>query len=120
MDGWIEEAPALLRCLFPQYLWPDCILAVVAFPFLWAWNSDTCFGFGTLIQHPEFTSWGFEGVDRIKKIFLLVMDFESWIQEFRRTKNNISLMREHAELLTSVRNDISEYKVCLSFLVVCS
>lgn len=32
-------------------------------------------------------------------------------QEFRRTRNNISSMREHAELLTSVRNDISEYKV---------
>jgi hypothetical protein len=32
-------------------------------------------------------------------------------QEFRRTKGNISSMREHAELLTSVRNDISEYKV---------
>eukprot|EP00245_Coleochaete_scutata_P005283 TRINITY_DN18727_c0_g1_i1.p1 TRINITY_DN18727_c0_g1~~TRINITY_DN18727_c0_g1_i1.p1 ORF type:complete len:236 (+),score=42.43 TRINITY_DN18727_c0_g1_i1:216-923(+) len=31
-------------------------------------------------------------------------------QEFRRTKTNISSMREHAELLTSVRNDISEYK----------
>lgn len=31
-------------------------------------------------------------------------------QEFRRTRNNISSMREHAELLTSVRNDISEYK----------
>ena len=33
------------------------------------------------------------------------------LQEFRRTRNNISSMREHAELLTSVRNDISEYKV---------
>ncbi|KAL3680560.1 hypothetical protein R1sor_023516 [Riccia sorocarpa] len=32
-------------------------------------------------------------------------------QEFRRTRGNISSMREHAELLTSVRNDISEYKV---------
>ncbi|KAG6540841.1 hypothetical protein Mapa_017771 [Marchantia paleacea] len=31
-------------------------------------------------------------------------------QEFRRTRGNISSMREHAELLTSVRNDISEYK----------
>jgi hypothetical protein len=34
MDGWIEEAPALLCCLFPQCLRPDCVLAVVAFPFL--------------------------------------------------------------------------------------
>ncbi|OAE35111.1 hypothetical protein AXG93_763s1450 [Marchantia polymorpha subsp. ruderalis] len=32
-------------------------------------------------------------------------------QEFRRTRGNIRSMREHAELLTSVRNDISEYKV---------
>ncbi|XP_024372384.1 Golgi SNAP receptor complex member 1-2 [Physcomitrium patens] len=31
-------------------------------------------------------------------------------QEFRRTRNNISSMREHAELLTSVRNDISDHK----------
>ncbi|CAK9186339.1 unnamed protein product [Ilex paraguariensis] len=31
-------------------------------------------------------------------------------QEFRRTKGNINSMREHAELLTSVRDDISEYK----------
>ncbi|GAQ88665.1 SNARE protein [Klebsormidium nitens] len=31
-------------------------------------------------------------------------------QEFKRTKNNINSMREHAELLSSVRNDISEYK----------
>eukprot|EP00246_Nothoceros_aenigmaticus_P001162 TRINITY_DN11556_c0_g1_i2.p1 TRINITY_DN11556_c0_g1~~TRINITY_DN11556_c0_g1_i2.p1 ORF type:complete len:215 (-),score=24.32 TRINITY_DN11556_c0_g1_i2:417-1061(-) len=31
-------------------------------------------------------------------------------QEFRRTRGNITSMREHAELLTSVRNDISEYK----------
>eukprot|EP00850_Spirogloea_muscicola_P022278 SM000285S10807 [mRNA] locus=s285:26082:27440:- [translate_table: standard] len=31
-------------------------------------------------------------------------------QEFRRTKGNIRSQREHAELLVSVRNDISEYK----------
>ncbi|MQM17317.1 hypothetical protein Taro_050286, partial [Colocasia esculenta] len=31
-------------------------------------------------------------------------------QEFRRIKGNIKSMREHAELLTSVRNDINEYK----------
>ncbi|KAH7289797.1 hypothetical protein KP509_30G019100 [Ceratopteris richardii] len=31
-------------------------------------------------------------------------------QEFRRTRKNIHSLREHAELLTSVRNDISEYK----------
>ncbi|KAK2979966.1 hypothetical protein RJ640_006774 [Escallonia rubra] len=31
-------------------------------------------------------------------------------QEFRRIKGNINSMREHAELLTSVRDDISEYK----------
>eukprot|EP00252_Welwitschia_mirabilis_P012354 TRINITY_DN2737_c0_g4_i1.p1 TRINITY_DN2737_c0_g4~~TRINITY_DN2737_c0_g4_i1.p1 ORF type:complete len:241 (-),score=50.30 TRINITY_DN2737_c0_g4_i1:75-797(-) len=31
-------------------------------------------------------------------------------QEYKRTKGNINAMREHAELLTSVRNDISEYK----------
>uniref|UniRef100_A0A0D6R6P4 Golgi SNAP receptor complex member 1 n=1 Tax=Araucaria cunninghamii TaxID=56994 RepID=A0A0D6R6P4_ARACU len=31
-------------------------------------------------------------------------------QEFKRTKGNINAMREHAELLTSVRNDISEYR----------
>eukprot|EP00249_Psilotum_nudum_P013252 c24240_g1_i1 orf=628-1338(-) len=31
-------------------------------------------------------------------------------QEFKRTRGNINSMREHAELLTSVRNDISEYK----------
>ncbi|KAF9600826.1 hypothetical protein IFM89_013061 [Coptis chinensis] len=30
--------------------------------------------------------------------------------EFRRIKGNISSMREHAELLSSVRDDISEYK----------
>eukprot|EP01018_Ginkgo_biloba_P035804 Gb_02260 [translate_table: standard] len=32
------------------------------------------------------------------------------MHEFKRTKGNINSMREHAELLTSVRNDISEYK----------
>lgn len=32
-------------------------------------------------------------------------------QEFKRTRGNIISMREHAELLTSVRNDINEYKV---------
>ncbi|KAJ6955173.1 Golgi SNAP receptor complex member 1-2-like isoform X1 [Populus alba x Populus x berolinensis] len=31
-------------------------------------------------------------------------------QEFRRIKGNINSMREHAELLSSVRDDISEYK----------
>ncbi|CAL5340225.1 unnamed protein product [Camellia sinensis] len=31
-------------------------------------------------------------------------------QEFKRTKGNINSMREHAELLSSVREDISEYK----------
>ncbi|CAL0304645.1 unnamed protein product [Lupinus luteus] len=31
-------------------------------------------------------------------------------QEFRRIKGNMNSMREHAELLTSVRDDISEYK----------
>ncbi|KAM7260893.1 hypothetical protein ACFE04_026368 [Oxalis oulophora] len=31
-------------------------------------------------------------------------------QEFRRIKGNIKSMKEHAELLTSVRDDISEYK----------
>ncbi|MCO5549166.1 hypothetical protein L7F22_002633 [Adiantum nelumboides] len=31
-------------------------------------------------------------------------------QEFKRTRKNIHSIREHAELLTSVRNDISEYK----------
>ncbi|KAG9452401.1 hypothetical protein H6P81_005305 [Aristolochia fimbriata] len=33
-----------------------------------------------------------------------------YTQEFKRTKGNINSMREHAELLTSVRDDISEYK----------
>ncbi|KAI4338807.1 hypothetical protein MLD38_023820 [Melastoma candidum] len=33
-----------------------------------------------------------------------------YTQEFRRTKGNINSMREHAELLSSVRDDISEYK----------
>ncbi|XP_043717333.1 Golgi SNAP receptor complex member 1-2 [Telopea speciosissima] len=32
-------------------------------------------------------------------------------QEFRRIKGNINSMREHAELLSSVRDDISEHKV---------
>lgn len=31
-------------------------------------------------------------------------------QEFRRIKGNMNTMREHAELLISVRDDISEYK----------
>ncbi|KAF7825353.1 Golgi SNAP receptor complex member 1-2 [Senna tora] len=31
-------------------------------------------------------------------------------QEFRRIKGNINSMRDHAELLSSVRDDISEYK----------
>ncbi|CAK9205674.1 unnamed protein product [Sphagnum jensenii] len=35
-------------------------------------------------------------------------------QEFQRTRNNMSSTRKHAELLTSVQNDISEYKVCSS------
>lgn len=33
------------------------------------------------------------------------------LQEFKRIKGNINSMREHAELLSSVRDDISEYKV---------
>jgi len=33
-----------------------------------------------------------------------------YTQEFRRIKGNINSMREHAELLSSVRDDISEYK----------
>ncbi|XP_022158995.1 Golgi SNAP receptor complex member 1-2 isoform X1 [Momordica charantia] len=32
------------------------------------------------------------------------------LQEFKRIKGNINSMREHAELLSSVRDDISEYK----------
>ncbi|KAG6533386.1 Golgi SNAP receptor complex member 1-2-like [Zingiber officinale] len=35
-------------------------------------------------------------------------------QEFKRTRSNILSKREHAELLTSVRNDISEYKAASS------
>ncbi|CAN6466374.1 unnamed protein product [Victoria cruziana] len=35
-------------------------------------------------------------------------------QEFKRTRGNIISMREHAELLHSVRNDINEYKVSSS------
>ncbi|XP_068345050.1 Golgi SNAP receptor complex member 1-2-like isoform X2 [Pyrus communis] len=35
-------------------------------------------------------------------------------QEFRRIKGNINSLREHAELLTSVRDDISEYKVSMA------
>ncbi|RWR80819.1 Golgi SNAP receptor complex member 1-2-like protein isoform X1 [Cinnamomum micranthum f. kanehirae] len=31
-------------------------------------------------------------------------------QEYKRTRGNIISMREHADLLTSVRNDINEYK----------
>ncbi|XP_035548427.1 Golgi SNAP receptor complex member 1-2-like [Juglans regia] len=34
-------------------------------------------------------------------------------QEFRRIKGNINSMKSHAELLSSVRDDISEYKVSL-------
>lgn len=33
-----------------------------------------------------------------------------YTQEFRRIKGNMNTMREHAELLSSVRDDISEYK----------
>ncbi|ERM94733.1 Golgi SNAP receptor complex member 1-2 [Amborella trichopoda] len=33
-----------------------------------------------------------------------------YMQEFKRTKGNINSMREHADLLNSVRDDISEYK----------
>lgn len=35
-------------------------------------------------------------------------------QEFRRTKGNLNSMREHSELLNSVREDISEYKASAS------
>ncbi|XP_072960525.1 Golgi SNAP receptor complex member 1-2-like [Typha angustifolia] len=35
-------------------------------------------------------------------------------QEFKRTRGNIMTMREHAELLTSVRNDINESKISRS------
>ncbi|XP_058086166.1 Golgi SNAP receptor complex member 1-2-like [Magnolia sinica] len=35
-------------------------------------------------------------------------------QEFMRTRGNIISMKEHAELLTSVRNDINEYKASSS------
>ncbi|KAL4199237.1 hypothetical protein AMTRI_Chr03g50150 [Amborella trichopoda] len=34
-----------------------------------------------------------------------------YMQEFKRTKGNINSMREHADLLNSVRDDISEYKM---------
>ncbi|CAD6252028.1 unnamed protein product [Miscanthus lutarioriparius] len=34
----------------------------------------------------------------------------SWKQEFRRTRGNLSSMREHADLLSSVRDDITESK----------
>lgn len=34
-----------------------------------------------------------------------------FFQEFRRIRGNINSMKEHAELLSSVRDDISEYKV---------
>ncbi|KAF5952897.1 hypothetical protein HYC85_010841 [Camellia sinensis] len=37
--------------------------------------------------------------------------FHEFTQEFRRIKGNINSMREHAELLSSVRDDISEYKL---------
>ncbi|KAF5464103.1 hypothetical protein F2P56_014210 [Juglans regia] len=37
-------------------------------------------------------------------------------QEFRRIKGNINSMKSHAELLSSVRDDISEYK-CRSLFV---
>lgn len=33
------------------------------------------------------------------------------LQEFKRTKGNINSMREHAELLGSVRDDITDFKV---------
>jgi hypothetical protein len=36
-----------------------------------------------------------------------------WRQEFRRTRGNLSSIREHADLLTSVREDITESKVYL-------
>eukprot|EP00271_Cylindrocystis_brebissonii_P015718 TRINITY_DN386_c0_g1_i1.p1 TRINITY_DN386_c0_g1~~TRINITY_DN386_c0_g1_i1.p1 ORF type:complete len:266 (-),score=38.84 TRINITY_DN386_c0_g1_i1:842-1639(-) len=36
--------------------------------------------------------------------------FHEFTQEFRRTRMNVASMREHAELLSSVRNDISEYR----------
>ncbi|KAJ0962153.1 hypothetical protein J5N97_029981 [Dioscorea zingiberensis] len=39
-------------------------------------------------------------------------------QEFKRTKGNILSMKEHAELLTSVRNDINEYKLLSSSQLV--
>lgn len=52
-------------------------------------------------------------------IVYLIFSFQFWLykklllmlQEFRRIKGNILSMKEHAELLTSVREDISEYKV---------
>lgn len=37
--------------------------------------------------------------------------FSCLLQEFRRTKGNINSMKEHAELLGSVRDDISDFKV---------
>ncbi|XP_073064932.1 Golgi SNAP receptor complex member 1-2 [Primulina eburnea] len=36
--------------------------------------------------------------------------FHEFTQEFKRIKGNIISMKEHAELLSSVRDDISEYK----------
>ena len=44
-------------------------------------------------------------------VTVFMTDTSSYLQEFRRIKGNISSMREHAELLSSVRDDISEYKV---------
>ncbi|KAJ6823198.1 Golgi SNAP receptor complex member 1-2 isoform X1 [Iris pallida] len=47
-----------------------------------------------------------------------------YTQEFRRTKGNLNSMREHAELLNSVRDDISESKArnlvaCLLECIYC-
>lgn len=36
--------------------------------------------------------------------------FHEYTQEFRRIKGNITSMREHAELLSSVKDDINDYK----------
>lgn len=40
-----------------------------------------------------------------------LMLYVGYFQEFKRIKGNINSMREHAELLSSVRDDISDFKV---------
>ncbi|KAL8542771.1 hypothetical protein ACS0TY_003598 [Phlomoides rotata] len=51
-----------------------------------------------------------KAISMLSYLLMLSSALGSLKEEFRRIKGNINSLREHAELLSSVRDDISEYK----------